>query len=105
MTLTNIWKANDGGTYYIREIENENKVWWLGVSNKSQNDSHWWINIFSGTIKDATEIDGEWTDVPLGNTLNNGKLRLKIVKIDGNIYLQRIEESGGFGASAWEVAR
>ncbi len=43
--------------------------------------------------------------MPLGNTLNNGKLRLKIVKIDGNIYLQRIEESGGFGASAWEVAR
>ncbi len=30
INLTGTWKANDGGTYYIRNIGND--VWWLGIS-------------------------------------------------------------------------
>jgi hypothetical protein len=30
INLTGAWKANDGGTYYIRNIGND--VWWLGTS-------------------------------------------------------------------------
>jgi hypothetical protein len=30
INLTGTWKANDGGTYYIRNIGKD--VWWLGTS-------------------------------------------------------------------------
>src|SRR5207253_866522 len=67
--LSGVWTADDGGTYYVREFQNE--VWWLGWSPTSSNDFHKGIafsNVFQGVISGDT-ITGEWADVPRGQTL------------------------------------
>jgi hypothetical protein len=46
INLTGIWKANDGGTYYIRNIDND--VWWLGIS--SNDDGKTFSNVLKGQI-------------------------------------------------------
>jgi len=43
--LTVTYKANDGGTYYIRQLGND--LVWIGVSS---NDGHDWTNIFVGKV-------------------------------------------------------
>jgi hypothetical protein len=44
INLTGTWKANDGGTYYIRNIGND--VWWLGIS--SNDDGKAFSNVLKG---------------------------------------------------------
>ena len=41
--LTGIWKADDGGTYYIRNISND--IWWLGISGNDDGST------FSNVLK------------------------------------------------------
>jgi hypothetical protein len=44
INLTGTWKANDGGTYYIRNIGND--FWWLGIS--SNDDGKAFSNVLKG---------------------------------------------------------
>jgi len=98
MVITGIWKCNDGGTYYVRQIGKI--VWWMGISNDGGN---LFTNVFRGKIQES-QIDGEWTDVPRGSILNNGTLALRIIMdSDKNASnLQKISASGGFSGSAWQ---
>ena len=41
-TMTGTWKANDGGTYYVREAGTT--VWWLGEGKNGG-----FTNVFRGT--------------------------------------------------------
>jgi hypothetical protein len=121
-SLTGTWKANDGGTYYMHHIEQDNTVWCIGTS-KEGGDRPWMV-VYHGMInKDENMIDGKWAAVPLGiiggkwsplpkDTMRGegqGRLRLRIIHTgDGSTFLRRMPEENigdidGFGGSAWEL--
>ena len=91
--LSGKWSADDGGTYYLRQIGN--KLHWYGEA-KASNPA--WANIYRGVISN-NRVNGDWLDVPKGKTNNSGKLRLDI-KANGNI-LEAFHKTGGFGGSKW----
>jgi hypothetical protein len=97
--ISGVWTADDGGTYYVREFQNE--VWWLGWSPASSNDFHKGIgfsNVFQGVVSEGT-ITGEWADVPRGQTLGAGSLKIAVLS---PTELSRISSSGGFSGSRWQ---
>ena len=105
INLTGIWKANDGGTYYIRNIGND--VWWLGIS--SNDDGKTFSNVLKGQIHTNNKtITADWSDIPRGTNGYYGNLTLSI---DSNTMLHKVNEinynkSGSpsccFGASIWQ---
>jgi hypothetical protein len=110
--LTGRWRCNDNGTYYIRQ--SGDTLWWLGRDErrKEKDDKEeeledefdvdsYYTNVFKGRILNDT-IEGEWSDVPLGDTMNHGELKIEIKKDNDEIILLRISASGGFGGSIWE---
>jgi hypothetical protein len=60
----------------------------------SPNDGREWTNLFVGKIRDG-KIDGNWTDVRRGKTLNAGTLNLQI--LDAGNKISVLEQTGGFG--------
>lgn len=100
VALTGIWQANDGGTYYLRQIGDV--LWWNGMSGG--NDGRTFDNVFRGTITSTTNtIAGEWADVPRGTVMGSGTLGLKIIN---PTTLQKVTQTGsGFGATTWQKVR
>jgi hypothetical protein len=96
--LTGVWRANDGGTYWIRQI-GSTKIWWVGFSGSPDTPTmgRSFSNVFTGTIV-GTTITGTWVDVPRGTTAGSGTLRLAI---KGSTALVKTYSSGGFGGSIW----
>jgi hypothetical protein len=95
--LTGVWGGSDAGTYYIRQ--DGGRIWWLGLSRDRGRD---WANVFSGrlTASDAgTFVEGDWADIPLGVTRNNGHLLLQL--LDVNTFAL-VSGTGGFGGNRWE---
>ena len=105
INLTGTWKANDGGTYYIRNIGND--VWWLGIS--SNDDGKTFSNVLKGQIHiNNKTITADWSDIPKGTNGYYGKLTLAI---DSNIMLHKVKETNYnksrdpsccFGTSKWQ---
>lgn len=99
MLLTGTYEADDGGIYFLRQIDDF--LWWAGFSTESpkgQTDFHLGVrftNIFQGRIESNT-ITGDWADLPRGNILQNGTLR---IRISSELQLDREAETGGFGAT------
>jgi hypothetical protein len=95
-TLTGVWRANDGGTYYLRQVGNI--LWWSGMS---ADDGRTFNNIFRGTVTSATNtINGSWMDVPRGTIMGQGELSLRIVNPSA---IQKVSQTGsGFGATTWQ---
>lgn len=91
--LTGTWQGNDGGTYYLRQTDEQ--LHWYGEQSVSEPR---WANVFHGSIR-GDRISGDWLDVPKGRTLGEGKLTL-VVRNNGQV-LERLRESGGFGGSRW----
>lgn len=91
--LTGVWNCDDGGTYYIRQIDNN--VWWYGEENPS---SPGWSNAAMGTT-DGSRVMLTWVDVPKGGALGNGNLILEIVSRSKLRSVQNI----GFGGSTWTM--
>ncbi|WP_338357582.1 hypothetical protein [Yeosuana marina] len=89
--ITGLWKGNDGGIYYMRQIGNN--VFWYGekISGSVVNFSNIAIGAISGNA-----ISIVWADVPKGRNVGNGSLSLKLL---GN----RITKTSGsgFGGSSW----
>jgi hypothetical protein len=99
LALTGVWQANDGGTYYLRQIGDV--LWWNGMSGG--NDGRTFDNVFRGTITSTTNtIAGEWADVPRGTIMGSGTLGLKIIN---PTTLQKVSQTGGFGATTWQKVR
>jgi hypothetical protein len=96
-TLTGTWHANDVGTYYLRQMP-DNTIWWLGLS---RDRGQTFTNVFHGVIQGNT-VAGEWADVPLGATRNNGTLGFSASQGALSVNLTRTAESGGFGAQTWQ---
>jgi hypothetical protein len=91
--MNGTYRANDGGTYYIRQVGNT--VWWLGVS---ADDGRHFTNVFKGT-KNGDSIVGEWADVPRGAVRSSGVLHLQ--GSPGSF--RRVHVTGGFGGSQWTL--
>ena len=73
--LTGAWAGNDTGTYYIRQVGD--CVWWFGTEVREieagATDQRGFANVASGRIV-GTQLDLEWVDLPLGDTVNGGGL-------------------------------
>jgi hypothetical protein len=92
LDLTGVWDCDDGGTYYLRQ--SGDALWWFG---EPAYEPGGWSNVAAGTISVST-IDLDWSDVPKGDTMNEGYLILDIVSNDR---LEATEKTGGFGGSVW----
>lgn len=88
--LTGVWSCNDGGTYYVRQIEDE--VWWFGESRDGS-----WANVFSGRRSGALVL-GPWVDVPKTDSRGSGTLVLRIVSKDYFV----ADQHAGFSGSDWK---
>jgi hypothetical protein len=95
-TLTGVWRANDGGTYTVRE--SGSSVVWRG---KSADDGRTWNHIFRGT-RTGNTIVGNWEDQPSGRIRSRGILKLQVRTYGRAIEgFSRTEATGGFGGSKW----
>jgi hypothetical protein len=90
--LTGVWGCDDGGTYYVRQINNN--IWWFGEQDPSNPG---WSNVARGTIT-GTKITLSWADVPKGGAMGSGNL---ILLMDSENQLHAIQKTGGFGGSTW----
>src|SRR5262245_4877920 len=70
--MNGVWKANDGGTYYVRQIGND--VWWLGMSGDG---GRTWTNVYRG-VRNRDIVTGTWADVPHGQIHSSGILNLHV---------------------------
>ena len=99
--LTGVWKCDDGGTYYLRQIGDT--LWWYGESAPVMPDNGArWSNIVVGSIYGNT-IDLQWRGVPKGDALPNGKQSVGILflNIVSNDELRATKKTSGFGGSHW----
>jgi hypothetical protein len=96
--LTNKYKANDGGTYFVRRVGTT--VYWMG---ESADGGRSWTNVFRGTLNGNT-FSGDWADVA-GNS-GSGTLTLQILgSIETGVHgFKRIGGTGsGFGGQQWSI--
>jgi hypothetical protein len=98
---TGAWQGNDSGVYYIRQVGD--CVWWFGTEvdeiEPGRTNQRGFANVASGRIV-GTQIDLEWADVPLGDTVNGGGLTF--VYDEASDRLTLTEQRGGnqrFGGS------
>jgi hypothetical protein len=96
--LTGRWMADDGGMYYIRQIDDA--VWWNGMSDYEQRYGEMgrdWNNVAHGTL-DGDLIRMQFADVPHGNIWGDGDLLVRVEPtLDGSTRLRRT--SGDFGGT------
>ena len=92
--LTGAWAGNDTGTYYIRQVGD--CVWWFGTEivdiAPGATGQRGFANVASGRIV-GTQVDLEFVDVPLGNTINGGGLTFIYDEERGELRLA--EQRGG----------
>ncbi len=89
--LTGIWKCDDKGTYYIRQIEDS--IWWYAVNSNS-------ARVAKGSIKGNT-LSLYYVDVPKpnkGEGKGSGKLTLN--RISPN-ELKAIQKPSDFDGLSW----
>lgn len=87
--LTGVWRGNDSGTYYIRQVGNE--VWWLGEMLPT------WSNVAHGKLSDGI-VTLSWADTQRGQTRNSGIL---VLRVTSDNRLEADQKTGGFGGSVW----
>jgi hypothetical protein len=92
--LTGAWAGNDSGVYYIRHVGE--CVWWFGTEVRGMGlgptKQRGFANVAGGRIV-GTQLDLEWADVPLGDTVNGGGLTFTYDRERGELRLA--EQRGG----------
>src|SRR5262249_7716111 len=110
INLTGTWSANDGATYWIRQIGS--CLSWAGFSGTPDTPTigRSFANVFLGTVTTPTpttaQIVGYWSDIPRGVTFNSGILTLS-VKADAfgrfTIFTKvQTPTTGPFSATSWK---
>lgn len=96
--ISGVWRGNDGGLYYIRQLGPE--IYWYGEQNPDQPA---WSNVAHGRFEQDGLIHLRWADVPKGGVGGAGSLTLQLTE-PGRIV--RVAASGsGFGGTEWERER
>lgn len=100
--LTGKWIANDGATYFIRQIGDE--VWWFGA--RSLQEGTPFSNVFHGSISRnpfsfGNSFQGDWQDVPLGKSGESGKLIIIIDPSGQKLTKQEDRYERNFSATQW----
>lgn len=90
-TMDGTWKANDGGTYYVRQVGNQ--VWWFGESKKNG-----FANVFRGN-RSGNTVTGMWADIKGGT--GAGTLTFVISGTNAVLGWKKQSATGGFGGSTW----
>lgn len=90
--LTGVWRCNDGGRYYLRQLGDE--VWWYGEASPH---SPGWTNVANGRLH-GNMLRLRWADVPKGGIMNSGMLLLEVW---GDGKMVAVKKTGGFGGSEW----
>jgi hypothetical protein len=95
--VTGVWRnENDGGLYYIRQIND--RIWWLG---EQRPDGGQWANVAYGSVR-SNQIELDWADIPKGALRNVGRITLQI---ESDTRLVRTASTGGFGGAVWNKIR
>jgi len=107
--MSDIWgmlDGDDGGVYYSRDIDD--RVYWFGERRGETDKGHpiaIFANVFRGR-RSGDDIEGEWWDVPKGNTQGSGSLDLRLALTTGGSgfpSLRKTRATGGFGGTVWET--
>lgn len=88
LNLNGTWRANNGGTYHVRQ--NGANISWVGQGSN-------WKNTFNGAIAGNT-IQGYWQDAATSQTQNAGQMTLRI---DSNNRLTLLHRTGAGSATIW----
>jgi hypothetical protein len=101
--LTGTWSADDGGIYYIRQVDQD--VWWTGMDGLGGPVDllgRGWTNVASGTLGEDGRLPLEWADTPRGSDLGGGELLVQVeANAGGFITIRKIGDTGGFGGRLW----
>jgi hypothetical protein len=98
--LTGAWRGDDGGVYYIRQVDD--CVWWFGSDLTELDPAKMgrsnFANVAAGRV-DGDDVELEWADLTLGKLVGGGGLTLRIN--DGGDQLKVAAQRGdwGFGAN------
>lgn len=104
--VTGVWRCDDGGTYYIRNIGRQ--VWWHGFGKLPHFS---FANVAYGHVEDASgrcRLLLRWADIPIGTANIHGHLLLELdfPSLEGRVIrMSAIESSGKFLGSRWEWLR
>jgi hypothetical protein len=100
--LGGVWSANDGGTYWIRQIGN--CLYWTGFSGPLDSPSmgRSFSNVYVGTVGLLT-VKGSWADVPRGGTKGSGTLTVRIRST--RLLTKRRTTGAPFTATIWTRTR
>lgn len=97
VSLTGVWSGGDGAAYFLRQVGT--CLWWYGAPT---GPSPAYSNVFAGTVLADGTVTGQWADVPQGRNRLYGTLRLAVrAGKHGELYLDRLAQTGGFGLSSW----
>ena len=108
INLTGTFAANDGGTYWIRQIGD--CVWWAGFSGQPSTTTMGvnFSNVFLGRMtvdsSGTAQLSGYWADIPRGATSNYGTITVGRLKIDslGRVSsFVKLKSVGGFSGTLW----
>ena len=102
--LTGAWAGNDGGIYYVRQLDSV--IWWNGMSSRNEEPTllgREWNNVGRGEISEDLTIASEWADVPRGGAEGSGTVDFKIgANSEGNLQITKTGGTGsGRGDSLW----
>ena len=92
--LTGRYSGNDGGTYFLRQIDD--RIYWYGEARTGSRPA--WANVFSGRLREG-RISGRWADLPNGRMAGYGRLVLAVEQ-QGTV-LRALEKTGGLNGSRW----
>jgi hypothetical protein len=95
LDLTGVWDCDDGGKYYIRQLDST--IWWYGEKDPNTPE---WSNVMYGTLS-GDVLTSSWSDVPKGSIMQYGSLTLKVNSADE---ITATDKTGGFAGSHWTRA-
>ncbi|CAF3435271.1 unnamed protein product [Rotaria sp. Silwood2] len=94
--LSGTWKCDDGGLYYIRQLDNA--IWWFGAQQVATKRQPIFSNVLHGMI-DSSMINAQWCDIPLGRDRHSGSITLEIIGVGE---LKKTSYTGSFCGSIWK---
>ncbi len=90
--LANVYRANDGGAYYVRTLQN--KVYIFGEHPGKE-----YAVVIEGT-RNGQFITGQYWDVPKGKRANKGSVNIQVQSSGQRLVVQ--SSTGGFGINTLE---